>query len=48
MGKARVLLADDHELFREGLVTLVNGQPDMKVVGQAEDGFEALRLARDL
>ena len=48
MSQARILLADDHELFREGLVTLINAQPDMTVVGQAEDGFEALTLARDL
>jgi DNA-binding NarL/FixJ family response regulator len=45
---ARILLVDDHELFREGLAGLINAQPDMAVVGQAGDGLEALTLARDL
>ncbi|RMH01887.1 MAG: DNA-binding response regulator [Chloroflexi bacterium] len=48
MKKARILLVDDHELFRSGLVGLINSQPDMEVVGQASDGYEALILARDL
>lgn len=48
MPKSRVLLADDHELFREGVVGLINAQPDLEVVGQAGDGFEALTLARSL
>ena len=48
MTRARILLADDHELFREGLAGLINAQPDLEVVGQAGDGFEALTLARDL
>jgi DNA-binding NarL/FixJ family response regulator len=47
-GKSKILLVDDHELFREGLAGLVNAQPDMTVVGQAGDGLEALTLARDL
>lgn len=45
---ARILLTDDHELFRDGLASLINNQPDMEVVGQAGDGYEALILARDL
>jgi DNA-binding NarL/FixJ family response regulator len=45
MPKSRVLLSDDHELFREGLAGLINHQPDLVVVGQAGDGFEALTLA---
>ncbi|MBI1882441.1 MAG: response regulator transcription factor [Chloroflexi bacterium] len=48
MTRVRILLADDHELFREGLVGLINAQPDLEVVGQAGDGLEALTLARDL
>ncbi len=48
MTKARILLADDHELFREALAGLINAQPDLEVIGQAGDGFEALTLARDL
>ncbi len=48
MTHARILLVDDHELFRDGLAGLLNSQPDMEVVGQAGDGYEALVLARDL
>ena len=48
MPKSYILLADDHELFREGLAGLINAQPDLEVVGQAGDGFETLTLARDL
>lgn len=48
MTPARILLIDDHELFRAGLSGLVNAQPDLEVVGEGGDGFEALKLARDL
>jgi DNA-binding NarL/FixJ family response regulator len=48
MNRARILLVDDHELFREGLAGLIDAQPDLEVVGQAGDGLEALTLARDL
>ena len=48
MTRARILLADDHDLFREGLAGLINAQPDLEVAGQAGDGLEALTLARDL
>ena len=48
MSRARIVIADDHELFREGLANLIDAQPDLEVVGQAGDGFEALTLARDL
>jgi DNA-binding NarL/FixJ family response regulator len=48
MTRAHILLADDHELFREGLAGLINAQPDLQVVGEAGDGLEALTLARDL
>jgi DNA-binding NarL/FixJ family response regulator len=42
----RVLLADDHKLFREGLRSLIEEQPNMMVVAEAEDGATALRLAQ--
>lgn len=45
MGKIQVLLADDHAVLRAGLRALLNGQPDMEVVGEAADGEEALRVA---
>ncbi|HSD83739.1 MAG TPA: response regulator transcription factor, partial [Anaerolineae bacterium] len=48
MTRARILLADDHDLFREGLAGLINAQPDLEVAGQAGDGLEALTLVRDL
>ena len=48
MTAARILLADDHELFREGMARLVDARSDFEVVGQANDGLEALTLAHDL
>ena len=48
MKKIAILLADDHRLMRMGLAALINVQPDMEVVGEAEDGEEAVRLARAL
>jgi DNA-binding NarL/FixJ family response regulator len=44
----RVLIADDQEIIRSGLSTILNGQPDIEVVGQAVDGREAVELARRL
>ena len=44
----RICLVDDHELLRESLAALLDAQSDIAVVGQASDGFQALRLARDL
>ncbi|GAB4528413.1 MAG: response regulator transcription factor [Anaerolineales bacterium] len=48
MNRYRLLLVDDHTLFREGLAGILNGQPDMEVVGEASDGLEALVKARSL
>jgi len=44
----RVLIADDQNIIRAGLTTILNGQPDIEVVGQAADGHEAVALARRL
>jgi two-component system NarL family response regulator len=44
----RVLVADDHPILRAGLVALIDGRPDMTVVGQATDGQEAVELFRGL
>lgn len=44
MKKIRILLADDHSLVRIGLTTLLNTQPDLAVVGEAQDGDEAVAL----
>ena len=46
--KIRILLADDHAIFRDGLKKLLEVEPDMQVVGEAPDGAEALKLARQL
>lgn len=44
----RVLIADDHPIVREGLEIVINSQPDMRLVGQAANGNEALTLLREL
>ena len=44
----RVLLADDHALVRSGIRALLEAQPDIEVVGEAGDGREAIKLAREL
>jgi DNA-binding NarL/FixJ family response regulator len=48
MSVIRVLLADDHHLFREGLANILSSQVDFEVVGEASDGLEALVKAREL
>src|SRR3972149_4547797 len=45
MARIRVLLADDHAVLRAGLRVLINGEPDMEVVGEASTGEEAVGLA---
>ncbi len=44
----RILIADDHGLVRSGLRAMLRGDPDLEVVGEAEDGAETLRLAAEL
>lgn len=48
MERVRVLLADDHALLREGLAGIIGAQPDMQVVGEANDGLEAFVKAQEL
>jgi len=48
MHKIRVLLADDHPSFREGLERLLREEEDIEVVGQSSDGLEAVNMSRDL
>jgi DNA-binding NarL/FixJ family response regulator len=43
--KTRILLADDHEVVREGLRLVLDSAPDLEVVAQAGDGAEAVALA---
>lgn len=45
---ARVLVADDHQLFREGMIHLLSQEPDLTVVGEAADGEQAVELTRKL
>ena len=47
MKKLRILLADDHKMVREGLRLMIDGQPDMRVVGEAANGREVIQLARE-
>jgi len=44
----KVLVVDDHALFRRGVVELLRDQPDFSLVGEANNGPEALRLSRQL
>ena len=44
----RVVVVDDHPLYREGLVTALGAMPEVEVVGEAGDGREAVRIATDL
>ncbi len=44
----RILIADDHPVFRFGLRTLLQGEPDMEVVGEATTGREAVSMALEL
>ncbi len=46
MTRLNVLLADDHQLFREGLAGILSAQPDFVVAGEAADGLEAVVKAR--
>ena len=48
MKKITVLLADDHMIVRQGLSSLLSAEPDIEVVGEAEDGRQAVRLATQL
>ncbi len=48
MDRIKILLADDHKLFREGLASLLRAQEDIEVVGEAQDGQEAIQKTRDL
>ncbi|MDT8066698.1 MAG: response regulator transcription factor [Terriglobia bacterium] len=46
--KTRILIADDHTIFRDGLRRLLESEPEFQVTGEAGDGVEALQLAQQL
>jgi DNA-binding NarL/FixJ family response regulator len=46
--KLRILIADDHQIIRDGLLGLINSEPDMEVVGEAGDGRGAVQRVREL
>ena len=47
-GKKRIVIAEDHTILREGLRMLLRTNPDFDVVGEAEDGLEAVRCTENL
>jgi len=46
--KIRILLADDHTILRDGIRSLIEDEPDLEVVGEAEDGITVVKLADSL
>jgi DNA-binding NarL/FixJ family response regulator len=48
MAPVRVLIADDHELVRRGLRSLLSSRPGWEICGEASDGVEAVRMAKEL
>jgi len=48
MNKIRILVVDDHPMMREAMLTALNEEPDMEVIGEAVNGIEAIKFAREL
>jgi DNA-binding NarL/FixJ family response regulator len=48
MNKIRVLLADDHTIVRNGIMSLLESSPEIEIVGEAQDGAEALTKVKEL
>lgn len=48
MPSIRILVVDDHRMFRQGVVSLLEDQSDFEVIGEASDGREAVTVARQL
>src|SRR6202789_474246 len=44
----RLVIADDHPIFRDGWRRLLEAEPELKVLGEASDGAEAVKLAKQL
>ena len=47
MNDIRIVLADDHKLFRDGMKKLLDQEPDISIVGEASDGEEAVRVVQE-
>ena len=45
--RLRVLVVDDHALFRRGLEMVLGSEPDLELVGEASDGLEAIEKAQE-
>jgi len=48
MAKIKILLAEDHIVVREGTRELIQREPDMEVIGEADDGIQAVQMAGKL
>jgi DNA-binding NarL/FixJ family response regulator len=48
MDRQRIVIAEDHRILREGLRALISSNPDLEVVGEAEDGREAVQCVEKL
>ena len=46
--KTKILLADGHQIVRQGIRRIFEGEPDLEVVGETDNGLDAVRLAREL
>lgn len=47
MDKKKILIADDHEMFRDGIISLLQGNPAFEIIGQATDGLEVLDFIKN-
>ena len=45
--RVRISIADDHQIFRDGLRRLLESEPGFEVVSEGADGIDAIRMARD-
>ena len=48
MNKIKVVIAEDHTIVRKGLCALLEGEPDIDVIGEAENGREAIKIVEKL
>jgi len=46
--KTRILIVDDHKIFREGMISMLEKKPDIEIIGEAKNGREAIKLFQEL